>query len=136
MEDFARMEALERLTQLLAPCGFGSFTMATPDEHDRMIAYTSQLAHVVSNAYIKSPQALTHKGFSAGSYKDLTRVARLNPSMWTELFLDDSDYLAAEIDGLVERLQDYSEAIRSGDAKALEALLAEGDRAKREAEGR
>ena len=136
LEDFSRMEALERITKLLAPCGFGCFTIADPDEHDRLIAYTSQLAHVVSNAYVKSPQAKEHKGFSAGSYKDLTRVARLNPAMWTELFLDDADYLASEIDGLVERLTAYADALRAGDADALEALLAEGVRAKREAEGR
>lgn len=136
MEDLDRLEILDRLTTLLSPLGFGTYTVTTPDEHDRMIAYTSQLAHVVSNAYIKSPRAQSHKGFSAGSYRDLTRVARLNPAMWTELFLDDSDYLIEEIDGLVERLSSYADALKAHDASRLEWLLAEGDRAKREAEGR
>ena len=63
MNDFARLEVLERLKNLLAPCEFGSFTLATADFHDRQIAYTSQLAHVVSNAYVKSPAAQAHKGF-------------------------------------------------------------------------
>ena len=95
---------LERVKELLAPAGFGKFSVTTALEHDRMIAFTSQLAHVVSNAYVKSPTAESHKGFSAGSYKDLTRVAWLNPEMWAELFLEDADFLTGEIAGLIERL--------------------------------
>jgi prephenate dehydrogenase len=136
MDDFERVEVLERLKHLLAPCGFGSYTLATPEFHDAQIAYTSQLAHVVSNAYVKSPAAQSHRGFSAGSYKDLTRVARLNAPMWTELFLDNADYLSEEIGILIENLRDYKEAIDSRDARRLEELLAEGDRLKREAERR
>ena len=136
MEDLARATVLERLKELLAPCGFGSFTLATAEEHDRVIAYTSQLAHVVSNAYVKSPTARSHKGFSAGSYKDLTRVARLNAPMWTELFLDNADNLSAELGCVIESLQAYKDAIDAGDAERLEGLLAEGDRIKREVEGR
>ena len=136
IDEFVRLDVLERLQQLLEPCGFGSFTLATAEQHDRMIAYTSQLAHVVSNAYVKSPAAQAHKGFSAGSYKDLTRVARLNAPMWTELFLDNGDFLSDEIGSLIEHLQAYKDAIDSGDAATLEALLAEGDRLKREAERR
>ena len=136
MEDLARATVLERLKELLAPCGFGSFTLATAEEHDRVIAYTSQLAHVVSNAYVKSPTARSHKGFSAGSYKDLTRVARLNAPMWTELFLDNADNLSAELGCVIESLQAHKDAIDAGDAERLEGLLAEGDRIKREVEGR
>ena len=136
MDDFARADMLERLKELLAPCGFGSFTLATAEEHDRIIAFTSQLAHVVSNAYVKSPTAREHKGFSAGSYKDLTRVARLNAPMWTELFLDNADFLSAEIGTIIGSLQAYKDAIDARDAEGLEALLAEGDRIKREVEGR
>ena len=136
MDDFARAEVLERLKALLAPCRFGSFTLATAAEHDRIIAFTSQLAHVVSNAYVKSPTAREHKGFSAGSYKDLTRVARLNAPMWTELFLDNADYLSEEIGCIISNLQAYKDAIDARDADRLEALLAEGDRIKREVEGR
>jgi len=124
------------LKALLEPCGFGSFTLASAENHDRMIAYTSQLAHVVSNAYVKSPTAQEHKGFSAGSYKDLTRVARLNATMWAELFLENGDFLSAEIGGLIESLQAYKDAIDAGDEERLRELLAEGDRLKRAAEGR
>ncbi len=135
-EEIERLWLLDRLTALLEPLGFGSYTVASPAEHDEIIAYTSQLAHVVSNAYVKSPRARVHKGFSAGSYLDLTRVARLNATMWAELFLDDADNLTTEIDELVEHLCAYADALRAGDRHRLEELLAEGDRLKREAEGR
>ena len=136
MEDIKRLDLLDRLKDLLEPCGFGSFTLASADFHDRQIAYTSQLAHVVSNAYVKSPAAQEHKGFSAGSYKDLTRVARLNAPMWTELFLDNADHLSREVGTLIDNLQAYKDALDARDAGRLEALLAEGDRLKREAEAR
>ena len=136
MDDLERATVLERLKALLAPCEFGGFTLATADEHDRNIAFTSQLAHVVSNAYVKSPTARDHRGFSAGSYRDLTRVARLNAPMWTELFLDNADHLGRELDVIIESLSAYRDALASGDAERLEALLAEGDRIKREIEGR
>ncbi|MCC6103247.1 MAG: prephenate dehydrogenase [Atopobiaceae bacterium] len=134
MDDIARANVLLRLKELLSPCGFGSWTLTSAEEHDRMIAYTSQLAHVVSNAYVKSPQALRHKGFSAGSYKDLTRVARLNASMWTELFLDNADNLSEELGLIIGHLKEYKEAIDAYDAARLYDLLAEGDRLKKEAE--
>ena len=136
MDDFVRLDVLERLKHLLEPCGFGMFTLSTAEHHDEVIAFTSQLAHVVSNAYVKSPSARVHKGFSAGSYKDLTRVARLNARMWTELFLEDGDYLSEEIGILMQHLQEYKDAIDNRDAQWLEELLAEGDRRKREVEGR
>lgn len=136
MDDYERVDVLERLKKLLEPCDFGNFTLATAEHHDEVIAFTSQLAHVVSNAYVKSPSARVHKGFSAGSYKDLTRVARLNAQMWTELFLEDADFLSTEIGILIDNLQQYKDAIDDGDAERLKALLAEGDRRKREIEGR
>ena len=127
---------LERLKQLLEPCRFGSFMLVSADEHDRIIAYTSQLAHVVANAYVKSPTAQDHKCFTAGSFRDLTRVARLNPTMWTELFLDNADYLSAEIGFLIDSLSAYKDASDAGDAERLHDLLAEGSRLKQEAERR
>lgn len=136
MDDIERVDILERLKQLLAPVGFGSWMLATAAYHDEMIAYTSQLAHVVSNAYVKSPAARHHKGFSAGSYRDLTRVARLNPGMWTELFLDNADNLSAELETLIDNLQQYKDALDEHDEQKLFNLLAEGDRLKREAESR
>lgn len=126
----------DRLEELLEPCGFERYSVTTPEEHDRLIAFTSQLAHVVSNAYVKSPTAQAHQGFSAGSYKDLTRVARLNPGMWSELFLDDADNLSFEIGQIIDELKRYKRAIDDDDSETLTALLAEGDRLKREAEKR
>ena len=84
---FDDMALLDRVKQVLAPCHFGHFSVTTAEEHDKKIAFTSQMCHIVSNAYIKSPTALDHKGFSAGSYRDLTRVAWLNPQMWQSCFL-------------------------------------------------
>jgi prephenate dehydrogenase len=130
------IELFEHIKTLLKPVGFGSITVTTAQKHDEMIAFTSQMAHIVSNAYIKSPTAGGHKGFSAGSYKDLTRVARLNAPMWTELFLDDADNLSREIGILIDNLQEYKDAIDARDAERLEQLLADGDRIKREIEGR
>ena len=100
-----------------------------------MIAFTSQLAHVVSNAYVKSPTALKHKGFSAGSYKDMTRVAWLNPQMWAELFLDNKDYLIKEIDLLIDNLSEYREAIKKDDREGLVKLLDDGKKRKEEVDG-
>ena len=126
------MQMIERVCKLLdAPC-FGHFSVTTAEKHDEMIAFTSQLAHVVSNAYVKSPTARSHKGFSAGSYKDLTRVAWLNPQMWTELFLDNRDHLIAELDGLCSELQKYRDALSERNSEMLCALLEEGKRCKEE----
>ena len=126
------MQMIDRVRNLLAAPEFCSFSVTTADRHDAMIAFTSQLAHVVSNAYVKSPTASRHKGFSAGSYKDLTRVAWLNAPMWTELFLDNRDYLIDEIDGLTAELQKYRDALAAGDREALCALLEEGKKRKEE----
>jgi len=126
------IELLQRIKDILAPAQFGRITISNADEHDRMIAFTSQMAHVVSNAYIKSPTAKSHRGFSAGSYKDLTRVAKLNEVMWTELFLENADNLVSELDGLIASLTAYRNAIDSGDGETLQELLAEGRRCKEE----
>ena len=130
------IELLERAKGLLAPAGFGRISVTTAEKHDAMIAFTSQLAHVVSNAYIKSPTAGRHKGFSAGSYKDMTRVAWLNPGMWAELFLENKDYLMEEIDGLIASLNEYRDAMEEDDKERLIALLDDGRRRKEEVDGR
>ena len=129
------IDFLQRVKDLLAPAQFGRITVTTAEEHDEMIAFTSQRPHLVSNAFIKSPTARRHKGFSAGSYKDLTRVAWLNEQMWTELFLANRDNLIREVDGLIGELEKYREAMAAGDAPALRALLAEGRRIKEEVDG-
>ena len=120
------VQDVEKVKDLFTAIGFTNLQIATPQEHDQMIAFTSQLAHAVSSAYIKSPAAIKHKGFSAGSYRDLTRVAKLNEDMWTELFLDNSDYLAEEIDGIADRLKEYSAAIKAKDGETLRSLLKDG----------
>ncbi len=124
-----------RIKEILAPARFGKFSFTTADEHDRMIAFTSQLAHVVSNAYVKSPTAKDHKGFSAGSYKDMTRVAWLNEHMWSELFLENREPLLFEIDSIINSLVEYRDAIRDGDGEALTALLRDGRIAKENIDG-
>lgn len=125
-EDTRDIVLLEKVTALLKAMGFGSVTVTTPEQHDEIIAFTSQLAHVVSNAYVKSPRAQVHKGFSAGSYKDLTRVARLNETMWTELFLENRDNLLEEIDTLIASLMEYRDALENGDGETLRTLLRDG----------
>lgn len=117
---------LEKVTGWIKSVGFASVTVTTPEQHDEIIAFTSQLAHVVSNAYVKSPRATIHRGFSAGSYRDLTRVARLNEAMWTELFLENRENLVAEIDHIVRSLKEYQAALEQGDAETLKALLKDG----------
>ena len=132
---FDDIELLGRVKELLAPAGFGSFSVTTADKHDAMIAFTSQMAHVVSNAYIKSPTAGVHKGFSAGSYKDMTRVAWLNPQMWAELFLENKDCLLYELDLFISSLQQYKEAMETDDLDRLVRLLDEGRKRKEEVDG-
>ena len=130
------MQLLDRCKRLLAPAGFGKLSVTTAEEHDRMIAFTSQMAHVVSNAYIKSPTARSHKGFSAGSYKDLTRVAWLNPDMWAELMLENRDFMLQEMDVLIENLRAYRNAMANNDFEDLRQLLDEGRKIKAEVDGR
>lgn len=127
---------LDRVKALLAPAGFGRFSVTTAEAHDEMIAFTSQLAHVVSNAYVKSPTAKLHHGFSAGSYRDLTRVAWLNASMWSELFLENKENLIREVDCIISNLTAYRDAMEAGDGETLTALLAEGKRLKEEIDGK
>lgn len=117
---------LDRVKQLLIPAGFGRVTVTTADKHDEVIAFTSQLAHVVSNAYIKSPTVQAHKGFSAGSYKDLTRVAWLNEYMWTELFFENKEHLLDEMKRFIGEMNKYVEAMEADDSERLRELLAEG----------
>ena len=132
---FDDMELLDRCKQALTPCKFGTFSATSAEAHDRMIAFTSQMPHILSNAFIKSPTARKHKGFSAGSYRDLTRVAWLNPAMWAELFLDNQDFTLQELDTYITSLKQYREAIANGDRDTLIALLEEGKRRKEEVDG-
>lgn len=128
------IKTLDFLKHFWRELGFGRVVMTTPENHDRVIAYTSQLAHVVSSAYIRSPFALEHHGFSAGSFKDMTRVARLDEKMWTELFEMNREPLLQELDGLIDRLSQYRDALRDGASDALCALLREGRERKAQAD--
>ena len=117
---------LDTLKTLFLAVGFNHITFTTPEEHDRIIAYTSQLAHITSSAYIKSPTAQKQMGFSAGSYKDMTRVARLDEELWTELFFANGDFLTAELKTLIGHLNEYLAVMESGDREGLTRLLREG----------
>lgn len=127
---FDDIELLNRIKRLLEPMGLRRIVFTTAEQHDKMIAYTSQLAHVVSSAYVKSPTALQHKGYSAGSFRDMTRVSWLNENMWTELFLENRDFLGGELRLVIENLTKYAEAIEDNDGERLRGLLREGRIAK------
>ena len=129
------IQLLDKAKRLLEPIGFGRTVVTTADKHDEMIAYTSQMPHILSNAFIKSPAAEQHKGFSAGSYKDLTRVAWLNENMWTELFMHNREKLIREIDIYVHALEKYKQAMEQQDSHMLWELLKEGRIRKEEVDG-
>lgn len=133
---FDDIALLQRVKELLAPAGFGRISVTTAQAHDEMIAFTSQMPHLISNAYIKSPTAAEHKGFSAGSYKDMTRVAWLNAPMWAELFLENRDCLLRELGWLMESLREYRAALEKNDLPELTRLLEEGKKRKEEVDGR
>ena len=121
-----------RIEEILKPAGFGHLTVTTAEKHDEIIAFSSQMAHVVSNAFIKSPAARGHKGFSAGSYKDLTRVAQLDANMWSELCIKNNDFLIQELDGFIKEIMRYKDALAKQDKDRLKELLEEGSRLKKE----
>lgn len=126
------LPVLQRARDFFMDLGFRRVQFTTPPIHDEIVAYTSQLPHIISSAYVKSPTAERHKGFSASSFTDMTRVARLNEAMWTEVFLDNREALLGELDGLMKRLGEYRSALESRDADELQALLRDG-RERREA---
>ena len=132
---FDNIQLLDRVKQALTPCHFGSFSVTTAQKHDEMIAFTSQMPHILSNAFIKSPTAASHKGFSAGSYRDLTRVAWLNPDMWAELFLENRENVLKELSFYIDNLKQYEQAILNEDKEKLLLLLEEGKHRKEEVDG-
>lgn len=128
-------DLLDRVKYALSPCRFGQLTVCTPENHDEMIAFTSEMPHIVSNAFIKSPTALSHQGFSAGSYKDMTRVAWLNETMWTEIFMENRDFIQNELDFLINALSEYRDALRDNDSARMMQLLHDGKMAKEQIDG-
>ncbi len=117
---------LDMLSKLFTELGFGKIVFTTPENHDKMIALTSQMAHVVSSAYVHDPLAKFHDGYSAGSYRDMTRVARLDPATWSFLFEANRSALTERLDDLINRLAEYRDAIKTNDHETLFRLLKEG----------
>lgn len=124
--EFTPSDKIKKVQTLAAEMNFKEVVISTPKEHDEIIAYTSQLAHVVSNAYVKSPSLLKEKGFSAGSFLDLTRVAKLNENMWTDLFMRNKTALLFELKNIIERLKEYETALENDDYQSLLNLLKDG----------
>lgn len=122
----SRESDVELLKNLASELGAGKIVVTSPENHDKMIAYTSQLAHIVSSAYVKSPELGLECGFSGGSFQDMTRIATMNERMWTDLFMQNRENLIYELDILIDNLQKYSEALRNSDSEAMLALIAEG----------
>lgn len=133
--DIEDTSLIDTAKYLLSPAEFGQFSIVSAEKHDKIIAFTSQLAHVVSNAYVKSPSARIHKGFSAGSYKDLTRVAWLNENMWTELCMENRENMIFELQTIISELNKYKEALENKNEAELKALFAEGKKIKNEIDG-
>lgn len=123
---------IDLLNGLAKEVGAGKIVITSPENHDKMIAYTSQLAHIVSSAYVKSPELGLECGFSGGSFQDMTRIATMNEKMWTDLFMQNREHLQYELDTLIDNLKKYSEALKNGDADRMRALIAEGRELKEE----
>ncbi|MBQ6252703.1 prephenate dehydrogenase [Ruminococcus sp.] len=130
--DDSEQTDIDLLNGLAKEIGAGKIVITSPENHDKMIAYTSQLAHIVSSAYVKSPELGLECGFSGGSFQDMTRIATMNEKMWTDLFMQNREHLQYELDTLIENLKKYSAALKSGDADGMRALIAEGRELKEE----
>ena len=129
---FDDINLYSKVKELLAPLEMGKFSITSADDHDQMIAFTSQLSHLVASSFIKSPAAERQGGFAGGTYRDMTRVAYLNAPMWAEIFISNKDCLLAELDSLIDNLSKYREAVSEEDLEELKALLEEGSRRKQE----
>ena len=125
-QESTSIETREKARDLFLSIGFGRVQFTTPEQHDKVIGFTSQLPHIISNAYVKSPTASQQRGFSAGSYRDLSRVAKLNEKMWAELFLENKENIILEIDTLIDNLKEYSDAIKNDDQQKLIEILRDG----------
>lgn len=124
--DSTNDEALDIMKNIAFAIGCSDVTITSPDNHDRMIAFTSQIPHVLAGAYIKSPQSDRHQGFSAGSYHDVSRVASVDENLWTELFMSNSDYLLSELETLIENLLEYKLALSEEDSDKLKLAIRNG----------
>ncbi len=129
---FTPKHVIAQVKNVAHQIGFRRFVLTTPEVHDRMIAYTSQLAHVVSSSYVKSPVLELESGFSGGSFHDMTRIATMNEEMWTMLFMQNRSSLLCELDTLIGNLTDYRNALASDDAEAVHELIRLGRQRKEE----
>jgi prephenate dehydrogenase len=118
-------ESVQLVREMALYVGAGRITVTTPEHHDRMIAYTSQMAHVLASAIVQSPHLLESKGFEGGSFRDVTRVAKLHPGMWSELFVLNREALGPVIRNLEDDLAALRELIERGDRAGLYAALAQ-----------
>lgn len=123
---------VELLKSLAVELGAGKIVVTSPDNHDKMIAYTSQLAHIVSSAYVKSPELGLECGFSGGSFQDMTRIATMNEKMWTDLFMQNRENLLFELEVLLKNLKEYSTALENSDSEKMQELIADGRKLKEE----
>jgi|GEM_PF-20182 len=118
------------LEELFSAIGFSQNIWTTADKHDKIIAYTSQSCHAISASFALNSLATKHKGYSAGSFKDLTRVAKLNADMWTELFIDNSSNLSEVLTEFINTLNFLKTAVANGDEKAVKQFLVDANNKK------
>ncbi len=126
----APQSAVDTVSALMSQLGFARIVYTTPEEHDRMISFTSQLPHVIACGYVFSPCCMNHKGFSAGSYRDVSRVANINGILWSELFIENKEPLLAEIDTFIENITRIRNSIEKGNRTELAELLSKGKQIK------
>ena len=119
-------EALQEIKTLANAMRFGRIVECSAEEHDRKIAFTSQLAHIVSNAYVKSPQVRNCKGFTGGSFQDMTRIAGVDERIWTELYMCNRAFVLEELEGLIDQLSVYRDALKEENAEKLSDALKDG----------
>ena len=128
----ATAEHLELLRRMADHCRFGDVIITTPERHDEMIAYTSQLMHVIAVSVCADEGLFSCKGFEGGSFRDCTRVAALDPAMWVQLFSLNAPALTQVVRTLEGRMRQYRQAMEAGDKEALRDMLARAsDRKKR-----
>lgn len=125
---------LQRLKELLAPAGFGKLSFMTAEQHDDMIAFTSQMTHIAANAFVKKEQDYPGGFPQGGSFRDFTRVADLNENMWSDLFLENKYYLLRLLNDYIDELGKYRDAIENDDEETLKDLLRTGSESKKTAD--
>ncbi len=128
----AEKSDVDKVSDLMKSIGFKTVRTADPEEHDRMIAFTSQLPHIIACSYVLSPSCRGHKGFSGGSYRDVSRVARINVPLWAELFAENRESLVSELDIFIENITGLRNAISENDSERVSRILSEARKIKEE----